>query len=193
MSLKKLQKAFENFGNQYKVLWLNPGHMRWVAKGIDPNFVSVMDLGKLGDTPGSRKKKRNLAIVGALTFPIGLPVALATLPFVFLFSGAPFLRKNYLDKVTKIVKKELDLHDINGQKCARQVAKLITGIGHPRGELVCERCREKVEDLAREAAQEIQLGKVKVDPNDLNRLLESREERTEKMIGTLQYAGIWGD
>jgi hypothetical protein len=183
--LKKLEKGFKGLGTAFEIIWINPGHMRWVNKRFPTQFVSTIDFAKFKGTKTQalREKEAKLALIGVLTAPVGLSVALATLPIVFFSSGLPYLlRGRHLDKVTAMVARELKLCSIMEKQCARQIAKLITGIGHPRGGEICGRCQGLLRALANEAADEIQRGRVRVNPEDINRLVEARENDPEVVV-----------
>src|SRR5262249_44207212 len=145
------------------MLWINAGHMRWIGGLPTKHFSSlevltksnaeidgVRPLNKGGKrAPKAWQTKAKMCALGALTLPVGLPLAIVSLPFVFAFSGAPHLRKRHLDGVTNAIKHEFDLcdgSDGNGgsRLCARQIAKLISGIGTPKVEQICDECMKTV-------------------------------------------------
>jgi hypothetical protein len=105
-------------------------------------------------------KKVKMCVAGALTLPVGLPVALVALPIVFIHQGLPHLRKTHLNKVTDRLAASQGLHTGRDGKCARQVAKILTCIGHPDLAQICNGCRRVVESWAAEAGQQVNAGNV---------------------------------
>lgn len=188
MSLAKLQEAFVHFGKQFEMLWINPGSMRWISKEMPTKYFSSIDLFKAGrnkhlqgkafkkTNKRTAKAKAKLCVVGALTLPVGLPVALVALPIMFFYKGIPFMRTQHLDKVTEQVKKDFKMH----KDCARQCAKVLTGIGHPKLEKICESCQAIIEGWAQEAAELVKDGKVPVDEDTVQRIIEDREDNEDE-------------
>lgn len=182
-ALEKLESRFKKFGSLFKTMWINPGHCGWIDKMPDRHYfggIDVLKAKKMPNTPrGTGRKiafaKAKLIVAGTLTLPVGLPLMLVTLPFVFVFSGLPHLRKKHLDKVQNRIGDEFGL--CKGRaRCARQIAKLITCIGHPRVENICMKCKGIVEEWAAEAGERIQSGKVTIHTNAITELLEAQAE-----------------
>jgi hypothetical protein len=184
--LERLKKEVAAIGPAFKAIWINPGYCRWINKmppqpkyfsGIDVLKTNVRTLPLQESRRKAREAKTRVVVVGALTLPLGLPVMLVTLPILFFYKGLPFLRKNHLDKMARV---------LHGQpfrlcdgKCARNCAKLLTGIGHPKLEDICEKCKAKIEGIAQEAGDLIQDRQVETDDEAIEELVESREEESD--------------
>jgi hypothetical protein len=181
--LKTLKEEVKKLGPAFKAIWINPGYCRWINKmppqgkyfsGIDVLKTNVRNLPLAETRRKARGAKARVVVVGALTLPLGLPVMLVTLPVLFFYKGLPFLRTRHLNKMKDLV--QLPPFNLCAGKCARNVAKLLTGIGHPKLEVICESCRAKVEGVAQEAGELIQDGEVETDDNAITDVLESRED-----------------
>jgi hypothetical protein len=183
MSVKDVQKGFEKFGKLFKLMWISPGAMRWVSKSMPTKYFSSIDVFKakaVKENTNYKKEKRRLrgarakiVVVGALTLPVGLPLALIAMPFLFFYKGVPFLRTRHLNKVSKMLQEEFKFH----KECARQCGKVLTAIGHPKIELVCQSCRDIIEGWGQEAGDMIQNNQVRVSTvEEISEVIDEHSE-----------------